>query len=325
MAASSPLPTAAATRFGMAGLIPPHFPSPSAADYEAMYRSFASTGGAVGVYTNWADPGKEGAVPGVIASVSAAAARYSFGPLVIAIGVAQDAPGGGVKSTVDWSSPQRQRFIDVVTTIARERRPELLALGVETNRLHGSDLAAFEGFVSGYADAYDAIKRVSPQTKVFTIFQLELMRGTAYLMTAKQQTPAQWDLLAKFKLDVAAYTTYPYLHFTDPKDIPDDYYVDAKQRTPSAPIAFTEIGWPSADLGGPATGSPYGGTPEEQAAFVTRFLALTRPLTPSVALWTFPNDLGASAPGTYASISLRRNDGTPKPALEAWHRGIAER
>jgi hypothetical protein len=262
-------------------------------------------------------------VPNVLTAVSGNASAYKFGPVVIALGVARDAPGG-VKSTVDWSTAQRQRFLDAVTAVARDLRPEFLALGVETNRLYQSDPASFEGFVRGYAEAYEAVKKVSPGTRVFTIWQLELMRGTAYLMTARQETAPQWDLLARFKLDVAAYTTYPYLHFADPKDVPDDYYADAAKRN-AAPIAFTEIGWPSADLGGAATGSAYGGTPEEQAAFVARFFALTRALAPALALWSFPNDLGSAAPGTYASISLRRNDGTPKPALAAWQAGIAGR
>jgi hypothetical protein len=253
----------------------------------------------------------------------AAGAKYRFGPLVVGLGVAQDAAGGGVKSTVDWSGAQRDRFLAAVTAVARDQKPEYLALGVESNRLWMSDPAAFDGFVKGYADAYDAIKKVSPATKVFTIFQLELMRGDAYLMTGKPSTPPQWDLLARFKdkLDLVGYTTYPYLAYANPADIPNDYYADAARRSP-APIALTEIGWPSADLGGAAAGSPFGGTPEEQVTFVSRFFALTATVKPALALWSFPNDLGAGGPTTFASLSLRQNDGTAKPALAAWQKGI---
>jgi hypothetical protein len=325
--ASVPVPSASAsaagTRYGVAGLIPPHFPSPSAADYEILYTSLAGTGGAVGVYTAWADTGKEGAAPAVVAASAAAAAKYHFGPVVIALGVTQDAPGG-VKSSVDWSGPQRDRFVAAATAVARER-PEFLALGVESNRLWMSDQAAFDGFVKAYADAYDAIKKVSPATKVFTIFQLELMRGAAFLATAKQSTPPQWDLLARFsgKLDLVGYTTYPFLAFANPADIPEDYYADAARRS-AAPIAFTEVGWPSADLGGAAAGSPYGGTPQEQSEFVTRFLALTAGVRPTLALWSFPNDLGPAAPSTFSSVGLRLNDGTAKSALIPWQRAAVK-
>lgn len=308
----------------MAGLIPPHFPSASAADYEALYTSLSGTGGAVGVYTAWADAGKDGAAPAVVAASAAAAAKYRFGPVVVALGVAKDSPGG-VSSTVDWSGQQRDRFISAVTTVAREQKPEFLALGVESNRLWMSDPAAFDGFVKGYADAYDSIKKVSPSTKVFTIFQLELMRGTAFLMTGKQSTPPQWDLLAKFsgRLDLVGYTTYPFLAYGGPADIPDDYYSDAARRSP-APVAFTEIGWPSADLGSAAEGSPYGGTPQEQHDFVTRFFALTADVRPALALWSFPNDVGAAAPRTFSSIGLRQNDGTAKAALVPWQKGAVK-
>ena len=308
----------------MAGLIPPHFPTPSAADYETLYTSLAGTGGAVGVYTAWADAGRDGAAPAVLAASAAAAAKYRFGPVVVALGVAKDAPGG-VSSTVDWSGQQRDRFISAITTVAREQRPEFLALGVETNRLWMSDPTAFDGFVKGYADAYDAIKKVSPSTKVFTIFQLELMRGSAYLLTGKQSTPPQWDLLTKFsgRLDLVGYTTYPFLAYSSPADMPDDYYADAARRSP-APVAFTEIGWPSADLGAAAAGSAYGGTPEEQSDFVARFFALTVNVRPALALWSFPNDVGPAAPPTFSSVGLRKNDGTAKSALVAWQKGAVK-
>ena len=327
-AVPSPTPAASAapqaTRYGVAGLIAPHFPAPVPADYETLYTSLASTGGALGLYTAWSDAGAEGKPPAAIAAATAAAAKYRFGPLVIALGVTADAPGG-VRSTVDWNGPQRDRFVAAATAVAKERKPEMLALGVESNRLWMSDPQAFDGFVTGYAEAYDAIKKVSPSTRVFTIFQLELMRGSAYLMTGKSEPAApQWPLLEKFagRLDVAGFTTYPFLDFRTPAEIPDDYYADAARRA-GVPVAFTEIGWPSADLGGAAAGSPYGGTPEEQADFARRFFALTKSLDVAAALWSFPNDLGSGGPRTFASVGLRENDGTAKPALDVWRSGIA--
>lgn len=323
---TEPPATSASTglaRFGVAGLVPRNFPNSAAADWLDMYRSFAETGGLAGVYVNWADSAaSEGKVPAAVASSFAAAKEHRFTPLV-ALGVARDAPGG-VTSTVDWkNSAQRARFIETVTLIAREHRPAFLALGVESNRLWVSDPAAFDGFVAGYSDAYDAIKRVSPATSVFTIFQLELMRGRAFLMTAKESTPPQWDLIARFgtKLDVTGFTTYPFLAHQTPGEVPDDYYADAARRSPS-PLALTEIGWPSAPLAA-APSSGHGGTPEEQAEFVRRFFALTTALRPKLALWAFPNEYGSAGPASFASIALRQNDGTAKPAFAAWREAVA--
>ncbi|HEU5288969.1 MAG TPA: hypothetical protein VFV20_11250 [Candidatus Limnocylindria bacterium] len=317
---ATPSAASAGIVYGVAGLVRPHAPNSTAADAEAMYRSFAETGGALGVYTNWADRADtEGKVPAVVPAAFAAAKQYSFGPLVIALGVAADAGGTGVKSTIDWSSTQRERFLATVTQVARDHRPRFLALGVETNRLWLSDRTSFDGFVRGYADAYDAVKKVSPDTKVFTIFQLELMRGHATRMTGRDDEP-QWDLLERFagRLDLLGLTTYPFLEYQRPSDLPEDYYSDAARRL-RAPVAFTEIGWPSAR---PASAvAAYDASPDDQAEFVARFFALTAGMRPAIALWSFPFELGVPS-SLFDSVGIRRTDGAAKPALAAWQRGI---
>lgn len=317
---ATPSGPSAVTVFGVAGLVRPHAPSTSAADAEAMYRSLAETGGALGVYTNWADRrDTEGKVPAVVPAAFAAAKQYSFGPLVIALGVAADAGGTGMKSTIDWGSTQRERFLATITQIARDHRPRFLAIGVETNRLWLTDRTAFDGFARGYADAYDAVKRVSPDTKVFTIFQLELMRGHATRMTGRDDEP-QWDLLERFagRLDLLGLTTYPFLQYQRPSDIPEDYYSDAARRL-RAPVAFTEIGWPSAR---PTSAvAAYDASPDAQAEFVDRFFALTATTRPAIALWSFPFELGAPS-SLFDSVAIRGADGAAKPALAAWQRGI---
>ena len=323
-ASASRTPSAASTTFGVAGLIRPNNMGTKAADFEAMYRSFTTTGGAVGFYTNWTDSAAdEGAPPRVIAAAAAAAKQYGFGPLVIALGVARDAPGG-VGSTVDWNGPQRERFIAAATAIAREQRPEYLALGVESNRLWGSDRAAWDGFVRGYASARDAIKAASPSTRVFTIFQLELMKGHAVRWTGRDDPP-QWSLIDAFAgtLDVVGFTTYPFLEYARPADIPPGYFSDALDRV-KVPVAFTEIGWPSARPA--STPFAYDASPDAQAAFVDRFFALVPAgdRRVALALWSFPFDVGTQL-GLFDSVALRASDGTAKPALAAWQRGIAGR
>ena len=103
----------------------------------------------------------------------------------------------------------------------------------------------------------------------------------------------------------------------DPADIPEDYYTEIAVHT-SRPIVFTEIGWPSAPLAS-APDSAYGGSLEEQVSFVHRFFDLTADTNLALAVWAFPHDLGSASPNAAMdSISLRQNDGTPKPALVVW-------
>ena len=305
-------------RYGVAGLIPRHFPDASASDWEELYQSLSAFGGLVGVYTNWSDaPVSAGSMPKVVGTAFGLQSKYRVAP-IIALGVARDS-AGGVISTVNWSDgTERARFLEAVSAVADKYRPPYLAIGVEVNRLWQSDPAAFDAFVTVYAEAYDAIKKQSPQTKVFTIFQLELMKGRANLSTGKPQTAPQWELLTRFagKLDVAGFTTYPFLAYETPGAIPADYFAEAATRS-GLPIALTEIGWPSAPLSA-APASAFGGSPEEQVAFVHRLRDLLTGVPVQFALWSFPNDLGAGASPPFESVSLRANDGTPKPAMVAW-------
>jgi len=322
--ATATAPPRSGTTYGVAGLIRPNGMGTKASDFDAMYRSFARTGGAVGVYTNWSDSAAdEGAPPRVIAAAAAAAKQYGFGPLVIALGIARDA-APGVVSAVDWSGTQRDRFIAAVAAVARDQRPPYLALGVEVNRLWASDRAAWDGFVKGYAAAYDAIKAASPATKVFTIFQLELMKGHALRWTGRDDPP-QWALLDAFagRLDLVGFTTYPFLQYARPADVPADYYDEALDRA-KLPVAFTEIGWPSDRPASVPFG--YDASPDAQAAFVERFFALVRPSDRrvAIALWSFPFEVGTQL-GLFDSVALRTADGVAKPALAAWQRGIAGR
>jgi hypothetical protein len=307
-------------QLGIAGLIPPHFPDSSAADWTTMYEKLPETGSLLGVYTNWSDSAdKAGQIPAAVSTAFGLAPRYGFTPL-IALGLSRDKPGGGVESTVAWAdSAERAEAAQAAVAVARQFEPRFLALGIEVNRLYESDPAGFEAYVSAYAEMYDSIKAASPSTLVFPIFQLETIKGDAYLMGGSDKRRPEWSLLDRFagRMDLAAFTTYPFLGAASPADLPDDYYAEIASHT-RAPIAFTEIGWPSAPLSS-APDSAYGGSPEEQAAFVRRFAELTRGLDVRAELWAFPDDLNADYPNAaMTSVSLRANDGSPKPALAIW-------
>ena len=190
-------------------------------------------------------------------------------------------------------------------------------MGVEVNRYYEEDPTGFEAFVKLYAEMYDAIKATSPQTLVFSIFQYEKMRGGVFFSGDNQAQP-EWDLLDKFngRMDLMAFTTYPFLLYPTPTDLPNDYYAEITRHT-SQRFAFTEIGWPSAALSG-VPDSPFGGSPDEQSDFVRRFFSLTSDLPLDLALWSFPHDVGPDFNAAFTSVSLRENNGTPKPALQVW-------
>ena len=316
----SPSPPARSFLLGVAGIIPRNFPNSANDDWLNLYDTLPETGELLGVYTNWADsPETAGEVPNVVSTAFGLAPRYGFTPLV-GLGFYRDAPGGGLEPTLSWTnSSDRGKFRQVAVAIAQQYQPKHLALGGEVNRYYEHDSAGFEDFVTAYAETYDAIKVVSPETLVFPIFQLEMTKGGAFLMGGSQERQPQWELLDRFgeRLDLAAFTTYPFLDYAAPADLPEDYYTEIAAHT-ARPLAFTEIGWPSAPLD-TAPDSEYGGSQEEQVAFVHRFFQLTAGTDLALALWAFPHDLGLASPNSaMASIALRHNDGTPKPALAVW-------
>lgn len=107
----------------------------------------------------------------------------------------------------------------------------------------------------------------------------------------------------------------PGLDFTDPADIPDDYFSSIAEQF-GLPLASTEMGWPSEPIE-VAGAEAYGDTNEEQLAFLERFGVLIEGLDVRLALWAIPNDVGIFEAPPFESVAIRANDGTPKPALVA--------
>ncbi len=313
----------AGTEWGVAGVIPPHFPSPTGADYARLFASYAETGNLAGIYLNWADsPAEEGRTPKGVTSVHQALAGRGI-RLVVALGTTSS-DATGLHSTVNWNdAEQRNRFLDAVRNVASEVQPPYLAIGVEVNRLWEADPAAFDQFVAGYREAYAVARQASPGTRVFTVFQLEMMNGKAFLAGGMDARQPQWHLLAKFDgaLDAVGFTSYPFLDYESPEAIPSDYYVSVSTKA-GKPVVLTELGWPSRPLSS-APESAFGGSPAEQLRFVQAIPALLEGSSVRAVLWSFPFDVGAGAPVTFESVALRENDGSEKPALDGWRNVIA--
>jgi len=315
---TNPQPALDVPKFGIAGLIPRNFPNSTQDDWINLYETLSETGELLGAYTDWTDsPETAGQIPNVVNTVFGLAPRYNFTPL-IALGFFRDKPEGGLELSLALANAEeREKFKQVASAIAEKYQPLYLALGIEINRYYEHDSTGLDAFVSLYAETYEAVKAASPDTLVFPVFQYEMLRGGEFF-TGDGQNPPQWELLDLFgdRLDLAAFTTYPFLLYTAPSDLPADYYTEIARHT-SLPVAFTEIGWPSEPLA-PAPDSPFGGSEAEQTTFVRRFFELTRNINLTLSLWSFPHDLGPQTNPAFTSVSLRYNNGRSKPALAVW-------
>lgn len=244
--------------------------------------------------------------PAVVAGL---ASQYRYTPVIEAQFFTQST--GKLLRPMDERT--RSAYKTSAAAFAQKYKLEYLGLGIEVNTLYEKSPEDFDAFAGFFSEVYDAVKVASPDTKVFTVFQLEKMKGLNGGLFGGSNNPGetQWALLAKFpKADMFAFTTYPGLIYKDPAEIPDDYYSDIRWHTEKA-IAFTEMGWHTE-----ASPAGWESSEAEQAAFVARFFDLTQNLKPRLAIWSFLYDQQTIEP--FRSMGLIGKDGTSKAAWDVW-------
>lgn len=288
---------------------------------EAFFRDSEAYGPIVAYHVAWRDSrATSGAVPELaqFAVQNAEAHGYQLG---IGFGWANES-GPDLTSDADpgdntWNNLQtRHDFANMALGFAERYKPPYLFLGNETNThwlaTGGSDWSAW---ISEYEECYFAIKAVSPNTQVFTVFQLEHMAGLG--RKNGWADVAHWQLIADFQgiADAIGFTTYPYFEYETPAALPADYYMQIA-RYWTGPVYFTELGW----IADPAL--PYTGSPTEQAEFVTRFFDLTSAVDMRYATYLFLND-PTTLPPAFRQIGLRDTAGAPRPADAVWRASIA--
>ena len=254
----------------------------------------------------WAGDWIELSLNGAPATVSELSGEYDYIPLIEV--------GHYTQSTGELFRPlnaeNRQLYLDSTLDFIVEYHPEYFSMGVEINVFAEKNPEAFEKFILFYNELYDRIKAVSPDTKVFTVFQLEKMKGLT--MWEIEESEPHWEMINRFKSDLVAFTTYPGLFYRDVSDIPDDHYLEIMEHT-SKPIAFTEIGWHSAP-------SPAGweSSQRDQAEFISRFFELVQTVDPEIVIWSFMYDPDTFEP--FNTMGLIDQDGNEKLSWKVWVR-----
>lgn len=206
-----------------------------------------------------------------------------------------------------------QDYLNITARFVKQYKPAYLGVGIEVNVLYEKNATNFGKFVSFYPEVYDEVKSLSPQTMVFTIFQLEKMNGLNGGLYGGSNDPnkAEWKLLELFpKSDIVAFTTYPSLIYQNPSDIPSDYYSSIASHTNKS-VGFTEVGWHTGYIAG-----GWGSNESEQAGFVATFFGLSKSLDRAFAVWSFMYDQNTVVP--FNTMGLHYVNGTAKLSWETW-------
>jgi hypothetical protein len=278
----------------------------SGSDITDFFTKAKEGGGIVSWAGDWNELGDASSAPYVVATL---APNYSLTPIIEAQVFSQST--GSLLRPLD--NVTTKSYLQEAVKFASQFKPKYIALGIEVNILYERSPSDFDSFVSLYSRAYAAVKGASPDTKVFTVFQLERMKGLDGGLFGGTNDPskAEWSLLDRFNVDLVAFTSYPDLIFHGPSSIPQDYYSEISQHT-AKPVAFTELGW--------HTGSSIPGwesNASAQAQFVKGFFNMTTGLHPEFAIWSFLYDPVAQPP--FDTMGFFPRSGTAaRPAWNEW-------
>jgi len=287
-----------------------HTGSGTPLDYVDHVSGHDPWGSVIAFQTAWRDPGdRMSEIPGLASTAMVDARTYGFTPTV---GIGWTDGQGNPDLTSDsepannsWSNQEtRAEFLQMAGDFAALYQPPYLFLGNETNVYYATHTAAeWADWISEFEACYDAIHAVSRDTLVFTVFQLEFMKGLG--AKTGSAPPASWDLIADHdasgKIDAIGFTTYPYLEYDTVAYMPPGYYQEIASYW-TGPVVFSEIGWIAADSG------PYLGSESEQVAFLDAFFDGTQDLDLVDANWLFLHDWDQQAlVPAFANIGLRDN------------------
>lgn len=268
------------------------------------FSNFFVQAGQLGNMVTWvgdiAELGNAEAAPHVVAQLGE---QHNLIPVSVAV----------VPITTLESEAQRRDAQLQAIAFAEQYHPAYLGIGNEVNFQYKDAPDAFASFVSFFAETLEEVKKVSPDTKVVTVWQLEWLKGLHGGLFGGQNDPrvlSQWFLFEQFpEADIFAFTSYPTLIYPDPAEIPDDYFSEISTYT-EKPVAFTELGWLREGPNG------WRSSPEEQASAIERIFALTAALHPVFRVWPFLYPQPIDWP--FSQIYLLPADQETSPAFQAW-------
>ena len=213
-----------------------------------------------------------------------------------------------------------RRFVVVADSILR---PEHLGLALETNLIRAAAPdSIYQGVKKAVAGAVADVRVVDPHVLLSVSIQAEVawgkLGGGGYVGIA--QDLADFPFVQELGI-----SSYPYIGWAAPSDLPLNYYSQLVASHP-LPVFVSEGGWTSLPIRNPLTGGTIQSSPAQQAAYIARQGQLLAQAH-AIALFqlTFTDlDIAAwpaiDTAGLYpfAFLGVVDSNFMPKPALTIW-------
>lgn len=290
-------------RMGTAGFVPAGYPEPSDQEWQSFFQTgAASYGDLYGVHLSPSAPKN---ADGVLEQVELAFSQVNGVEVYVALAVSHERG--------PFTEAVGEELVEAAVAVARQREPVYLSLGVESNSLYLFEADSFDLYLEYVEKAYQAVKEVSPDTLVMNNFQLDRMKGQSQL--AGENFESHWQLIDRMapQMDLISFTVYPFLHYQSVEAIPSDYLLEIREHT-DLPVVITETGWPTKP-----TASGVEGSEQAQVDYLLTLAEQANQIEAEALIWVFPHDADFGiAGGIFDHISLKTNDGTPKPAFDYW-------
>lgn len=152
----------------------------------------------------------------------------------------------------DFSQPAAaaigQAYVNYAIWMARTFHPKYLVNFIEANLYYhdcGGQTAAWDALVAIQNRAYDAVKAVDSQIRVFPSIHIESLYGYA----PDGWDPVQYKAITGLKRDLIGISSYPFGlrlasgRLASPYDLPADYLVRIRLKHPQETLAIAETGW----------------------------------------------------------------------------------
>ena len=212
----------------------------------------------------------------------------------------------------------QRAYRNYMLAVQRKLHPEFIGLAAETNLIRvAAPSAVYAAVVTATNDAAADLRAAGSAATLMFSVQVETAWGL--LPSNANYVGVEQDFTDFPFAQMLGLSSYPYFAFTQPEDIPINYY----GRLPNGrtlPVMVVEGGWTS------ATAGTIQSSPELQARYITRHAqlldavgarGLIQLVFADIDLASIPPPIPSNLP-LFINIGLTDSDFNAKPALAAW-------